>query len=68
MLFFDRIEVIDSLKITRLDALASLLDGFFNCLLHAIHGFDSLTSDFNFFSDLFVRPIHTGHVGEEIEL
>ena len=67
MLLRDRIQVIDRLKIARLDALARLFDGFFDGLLDAVDGLRNLTRYFNFFRDLFVGPVDSGDIGKKIE-
>ena len=62
-----RKQVIDHFEISRLDALARFLDRLLDHLLHAIHSFCNLTCHFNFFGDLFVQLVHSGHVGKEIK-
>ncbi len=67
VLFGDREEVIDSLKIAGLDTLARLVDGFFDLLLDTVDGLRDGARHFYFFADLLVEPVDAGDVGEEIE-
>ena len=71
MLLLDGIKVIDGLKAARLNAFARLFHGFFHLLVdfpfRAIDGFRHRVRDLHFFRNLFVGPVHSGNIGEEVE-
>ena len=67
MLFAHRKKVVDRFETARFNALASLVDGLLNLLLHAVNGLRHGPSHLHFFRDFFIRPIDASHVRKKVE-
>jgi len=67
VLLSHRIEVIDGLQAARLETPPRLFDSLLDRLFHTFHSLQDLTRNFNFLRDLFVGPIDTRDVGEEVK-